>query len=586
MSNIRVRFAPSPTGALHIGGVRTALYNYLFTKKHGGTFVLRIEDTDQGRYVPGAENYIIESLHWCGIMPTEGQGIGGPHAPYRQSDRKDIYQKYALELVANGKAYYAFDTPEELEAARNEAAATGNHNFKYDTNSRKAMKTSLNLPAEEVQRRLDAGNDYVIRLKVPENEVVTFTDLIRGEVSFATSELDDKVLMKSDGMPTYHLANIVDDHLMEITHVIRGEEWLPSTGHHVLLYRAFGWEATMPAFSHLPLILKPSPDSYLTKSTIPTITDALTEEFFKKNEKQDFAIDREKTKNQILQILQDAKSISAQLKENEKDSPDKILLKEFLKDSLFGKLSKRDGARLGFPVFPINWEGSGDDSIYKGFSGEGFLPEAVVNFLAFLGWNPGTEQEIFSLTELSEAFSLEKISRSGARFDYNKAKWYNQQYLHAADDAELARLVQPLVEAKGYQVSDEYLAKACHLMKGRATFLPELVEQAPFLFGEVQTFDNDNIAKRWKPESRSIFEALANHLKAQPEFVAAPLEESVKAFMNEQGKKPGEIMPILRLALAGTMQGPGVFEMMELLGRDASLERLARAFNYFDAQIG
>ncbi len=511
MSNIRVRFAPSPTGALHIGGVRTALYNYLFAKKMGGTFVLRIEDTDQGRYVPGAEDYILESLRWCGIMPEEGQGIGGKFAPYRQSERKDIYQKYALELVANGSAYYAFDTPEELDAKRQAAAEAGNHNFKYDAESRREMKTSLNLSADEVKRRLDAGEDYVIRLKVPENETVTFTDLIRGEVSFHTSELDDKVLMKSDGMPTYHLANIVDDHLMEITHVIRGEEWLPSTGHHVLLYRAFGWEATMPAFSHLPLILKP-----------------------------------------------DGK----------------------------GKLSKRDGAKFGMPVFPLGWDADTEADSFRGFREFGFLPQAVINFLAFLGWNPGTEQEIFSLEELCEAFSIEKISKSGARFDYDKAKWYNQQYLHAADDSELAALVRPLAEAQGYQVTDEYLAKVCHLMKGRATFLPDIVEQATFLFGDVQTFDNENIAKRWKPESRPIFEALAERLAAQPGFVAAPLEEAVKAFMTERGLKPGEVMPILRLALAGTMQGPGVYEMMELFGKEQTAERLGKAFAYFDSQIG
>jgi glutamyl-tRNA synthetase len=372
------------------------------------------------------------------------------------------------------------------------------------------MKTSLNLPADEVQRRLDAGEHYVIRLKVPENETVTFTDLIRGEVSFHTSELDDKVLMKSDGMPTYHLANIVDDHLMEITHVIRGEEWLPSTGHHVLLYRAFGWEATMPQFSHLPLILRP-----------------------------------------------DGK----------------------------GKLSKRDGAKFGMPVFPLSWKADTPEDSFEGFREFGFLPEAVVNFLAFLGWNPGTEQEIFSLEELCEAFSLEKISKSGARFDYDKAKWFNQQYLHATDDVVLATQIKPLAEAKGYHVSDEYLAQVCHLMKGRATFLPDLVEQSSYLFDDVQVFDNENIAKRWKPESRPVFEALADHVKAQPSFEAAALEASVKAFMAERGLKPGEVMPILRLSLAGTMQGPGVFELMELLGNDRTVDRLAKAFQHFETLV-
>ncbi len=317
--------------------------------------------------------------------------------------------------------------------------------------------------------------------------------------------------MKSDGMPTYHLANIVDDHLMEITHVIRGEEWLPSTGHHVLLYRAFGWAATMPDFSHLPLILKP-----------------------------------------------DGK----------------------------GKLSKRDGAKFGMPVFPLGWDAETEEDSFRGFREFGFLPQAVINFLAFLGWNPGTEQEIFSLAELCEAFSIEKISKSGARFDYDKAKWYNQQYLHSAAAAELAALVWPLADAKGYQVSDEYLAQVCHLMKGRATFLPDLVEQASYLFGDVQTFDNEVVVKRWKPEIRPVFEALAEHLKAQLTFVAEPLEEAVKAFMTDRGLKPGEVMPILRLSLAGTMQGPGVYEMMELLGNERTIDRLTKAFNYFDAQVG
>lgn len=507
MSNIRVRFAPSPTGPLHIGGVRTALYNYLFAKKHGGTFVLRIEDTDQARYVPGAEEYILESLKWCGILPDEGQGIGGKFAPYRQSERKEIYQKYALELVANGSAYYAFDTPDELEAKRQSEATAGNHNFKYDGISRREMKNALTLPAGEVKRRLETGEDYVIRLKVPENEIVTFTDLIRGEVSFHTSELDDKVLMKSDGMPTYHLANIVDDHLMKITHVIRGEEWLPSTGHHVLLYRAFGWEATMPQFSHLPLILRP-----------------------------------------------DGK----------------------------GKLSKRDGAKFGMPVFPLAWKAESEEDSFDGFREFGFLPQAVLNFLAFLGWNPGTEQEIFSLEELCEAFSIEKISKSSARFDYDKAKWYNQQYLHAANETDLAKLVRPLAEAKGYQVSDGYLAQVCHLMKGRATFLPDLVEQAGYFFGDVQTFDNENIAKRWKLESRPNFEALATLVESANPFDAPTLEEAVKTLMTERSLKMGEVMPLLRIALAGTMQGPGVYEMMVVLGRERTVERLRRAFDYFD----
>lgn len=510
MKKIRVRFAPSPTGPLHIGGVRTALYNYLFAKKHGGTFILRIEDTDQGRYVPGAEAYMLEALGWFGLKPDEGVGSGGPHAPYRQSERKNIYLRYALELVERGGAYYAFETPEELEAKKQAEAAAGNHNFKYDCITRKSMVNSLSLPVEETQRRLSAGDAYVIRLRVPENETVTFTDLIRDEVSFNTLELDDKVLLKADGMPTYHLANIVDDHLMEITHVIRGEEWLPSTGHHVLLYRAFGWEDTMPKFSHLPLILRP-----------------------------------------------DGK----------------------------GKLSKRDGAKFGIPVFPLSWEASTPEDSFEGFREFGFMPQAAINFLAFLGWNPGTEQEIFSMAELCEAFSLEKIGKGGARFDFDKAKWYNQQYLHASDGASLAALVRPLLASKGLEASDEYLAKVCNLMKGRATLLPDLVNQAIFFFTEVQSFDKENIVKRWRAESHGQFEALAEVLKALDSFNEAAIEAAIKGFITGNGLKMGEIMPLLRIAMAGTMQGPGVPEMMVVLGRETTLGRLRTATDYFDALL-
>lgn len=510
MKNVRVRFAPSPTGPLHIGGVRTALYNYLFAKKNGGTFILRIEDTDQVRYVPGAEEYIVESLQWCGLTPDEGLGFGGEFEPYRQSERKAIYQQYARTLIDRGEAYYAFDTPDELEARRHSEAAAGNHNFKYDSLTRLSMKNSLTLPKDDVQRRLDAGEEYVIRLKVPENETVTFNDLIRGEVSFQTGELDDKVLLKGDGMPTYHLANIVDDHLMKITHVIRGEEWLPSTGHHVLLYRAFGWEATMPEFAHLPLILKP-----------------------------------------------DGK----------------------------GKLSKRDGARFGIPVFPLGWEGETPEESFDGFREFGFLPTAVINFLAFLGWNPGTEQEIFSLEELCEAFSIEKISKSGARFDFDKARWYNQQYIHAASGEKLAGMIRPLLEQKGYETTDAYLAAVCNLMKDRLAVLPDFLNQAYYFFEDVKLYDNQNIEKRWKPESRHIFEVLAALLEKTETFHAAILEEAVKQFMTSHNLKMGEVMPVLRLALAGTMQGPAVFEMMTVLGKERTVARLHQAFDYFDSVV-
>jgi glutamyl-tRNA synthetase len=511
MRKVRVRFAPSPTGALHIGGVRTALYNYLFAKKNNGTFILRIEDTDQGRYVPGAEAYIIEALSWFGLTPDEGPGLGGDYAPYRQSDRKEIYQTYATQLVALGGAYYAFDTPEELETRRKSEEAAGNHNFKYDSVTRYSMVNSLTLSADETERRLAAGEHYVIRLKVPDNETVSVTDLIRGEVNFQTHELDDKVLLKGDGMPTYHLANIVDDHLMEITHVIRGEEWLPSTGHHVLLYRAFGWEDTMPQFAHLPLILKP-----------------------------------------------DGK----------------------------GKLSKRDGAKFGIPVFPLGWKGETPEGSFDGFREVGFLPAAGLNFLALLGWNPGTEQEIFSQEALVEAFSIEKISKSGARFDFEKGKWFNQQYLHHLDGPTLAKWVRPFIEAKGHSPSEDYLTAVCQLMKDRTTFLTDFWNAGYYFFEDIRLYDEVNITKRWRNESRLVFESLADAVKSTTPFTAAAIESSVKDFMTTNNLKPGEVMPLLRIALAGTMQGPAVFEMMEVLGADKVMERLAKGLDYFDGVIG
>ncbi len=397
MENIRVRFAPSPTGALHIGGIRTALYNYLLAKKFGGTFILRIEDTDQTRYVPGAEAYIIEALHWAGIVPTEGQSFGGEYGPYRQSDRKAIYHDYAQKLVENGQGYYAFDTPEELDAARQ-----ADDTFKYDYKSRARLNNSLTLSAAEVQQRLDSGAPYVIRLKVPEGETVHIQDLVRGEVNFQSNELDDKVMLKGDGMPTYHLANVVDDRLMKITHVIRGEEWLPSTAHHVLLYRAFGWEAEMPRFAHLPLILKP-----------------------------------------------DGK----------------------------GKLSKRDGTRLGIPVFPLSWAGETPEDSFVGFREAGFDPRAMVNFMAFMGWNPGTEQEIFSMDELADAFSVEKIGKSGARFDIEKARWFNQQYIMASSEEELAATVRPIIEAHGHQPTEAYLRSFVGMMKERVVLFSRFLDK-------------------------------------------------------------------------------------------------------------
>jgi len=509
MNNPRVRFAPSPTGALHIGGVRTALYNYLLAKKYDGQFILRIEDTDQGRYVPGAEEYIIESLKWCGLTPDEGPGFGGAVGPYRQSERKAMYREYAEQLVRDGHAYYAFDTPEALTEKRKEFESAGK-TFKYGANVRDEMDNSLNLSAKEVEKRLKSDQLYTIRLKVPEDEVIVVKDEIRGAVRFNTEELDDKVMLKNDGMPTYHLANIVDDHLMKITHVIRGEEWLPSTAHHVLLYRFLGWEATMPTFAHLPLILKPNGK---------------------------------------------------------------------------GKLSKRDGAKLGIPVFPLSWEGDNPDDSFEGFREFGFLPEAVINFLAFLGWNPGTEQEMFALSELQAAFSVENISKSGARFDFDKAKWYNQQYIIKADDARLAQLLQPLLEAKGWTASDEYVEKVCGLLKERVTLLPEFLEQGSYFFEEVAEYDEKMVRKKWKAEFREKFDDFKKFLKKIEPFDTATIEAEVKAFMNAEGLKFGDLLPIFRLAISGTTKGPSIFAVAELLGKEKVMQRFEKSYVHFDKLI-
>ncbi|MFN4256637.1 MAG: glutamate--tRNA ligase [Saprospiraceae bacterium] len=495
--SVRVRFAPSPTGALHIGGVRTALYNYLFARKHGGTFILRIEDTDQTRYVPGAEEYIIESLKWVGLVPDEGVGFGGENGPYRQSDRKDIYRKHAHELVARGHAYYAFDTPEELETRRG-----AEENFTYNFRTRDSLRNSLALPESTVNQLLDAGEPFVIRLKIEPNEDIKIHDLIRGEVTFNSGELDDKVLLKADGMPTYHLANIVDDHLMGITHVIRGEEWLPSTAHHVLLYRGFGWEATMPQFAHLPLIMKPEGN---------------------------------------------------------------------------GKLSKRDGAKFGMPVFPMDWTQPESQEFFPGFRGAGFLPEALINFLALLGWHPGGDQEIFSVADLIAAFDLDHIHKSGARFDYDKAKWFNQKYIQALPNDELARLIQPHAEAAGYATDLAYLEKVAGLMKERVTFLHDFTREGYYLFESPKNYDADTLAKKWSDEKRPVFQQLTSFIAGFEPFQAAELEQAVKNWMHENNQKPGDIMPLLRLALAGTMKGPAVFDMAAVLGKKETKKRLATA---------
>jgi len=503
---LRLRFAPSPTGALHIGGIRTALYNYLLVQKHGGSFILRIEDTDQTRYVPGAEDYIKEALNWCGITFDEGPYVGGDYGPYRQSERKDLYQKYVQQLIDNGRAYYAFDTAEELDAMRERLKEEGNHAPQYNAVERQKMNNSLTLSADEVKMRLERGDAYTVRLKVEPGETITFDDLVRGEVSFQSDALDDKILLKSDGLPTYHMANIVDDHLMKITHVIRGEEWLSSTAHHILLYRALDWDDTRPAFAHIPLILKPNGK---------------------------------------------------------------------------GKLSKRDGDKYGIPVFPISWQGGAEVASFTGFREYGYYAPAVNNFLAFLGWNPGTERELFNMEDLIQEFSIERINKSGARFDIDKAKWYNQQYILQMDDEVLANEVRPYIEEKGHNPSPAFLQGFVQLYKERAMLFPEFWEKGYFFFEEVAEYQQKMVRKKWKPERLVNFETLDTRLENLNTFSAEKIEETVKTFMADFEYGFGDVLPILRLAVAGTTQGPPAFEMMSLLGQQEVVERLRKAYPVF-----
>jgi glutamyl-tRNA synthetase len=492
---VRVRFAPSPTGPLHMGGVRTALYNYLFAKKHGGDFLLRIEDTDQTRFVPGAEDYIIEALKWCGIEPNEGQGFGGKCGPYRQSERKPMYRQYAEQLIASGHAYYAFDTAEELDDVRERAKLAKMPNWQYNSITRSSMKNSLSLPQDEVDKRLADGEEYVIRIKMPRNEEVRFHDEIRGWVVVNTNNMDDKVLFKSDGMPTYHLANIVDDHLMEITHVIRGEEWLPSAPLHVLLYRYLGWEETMPLFAHLPLLLKPDGN---------------------------------------------------------------------------GKLSKRDGDRLGFPVFPLEWKDPETGEISSGYREKGYFPEAFVNMLAFLGWNPGTTQEIFSLDQLVEAFTIERVSKSGAKFDPEKTKWFNQQYLRMKTDEELAELMKPLVKV---DYSSGFLTKVAGMMKERASFTHELLD-GDYFFSAPKEFDETTVKKKWNDASEALISEWAKVLSSIDSFNAENIEKEFKSFLEQKQLGMGAVLPLFRLAVTGQGAGPSMFEIAALLGKEEVLKRM------------
>jgi glutamyl-tRNA synthetase len=502
---VRVRFAPSPTGTLHIGGVRTALYNYLFAKQNGGTFILRIEDTDQTRFVPGAEEYIIESLRWTGLIPDEGVGFGGEYGPYRQSDRKELYKKYAFELVERGSAYFAFDTPESLEAHRAKTP-----NFTYNQETRPTLHNSLNMSAADARALVDSGTPYVIRLKHDAGQRIAFTDHIRGDVSYASEDLDDKVLLKADGMPTYHLANVVDDYTMRITHVIRGEEWLSSTPHHVALYRGFGWEAAMPEFVHLPLILKPEGN---------------------------------------------------------------------------GKLSKRDGALFGFPVFPLAWKGETEEQSSPGFREAGFYPEAVVNFLALLGWHPSDDQEIFSLEQLIAAFRIDQISKGGARFNFDKAKWFNQKYIAEKSNTELAEQISPIAAAAGYSVDQKLLEGVASLMRERVSTLQDFVHQAPYLFSEQFSFDTEQVKKRWSAEKEQPFTNLVEYIFENHSHDAVTLEHQIKSWLTEQGMKPGDYLPLLRLSLAGTMQGPAVMDMILFLGPEKTNARLLASMKAFQAII-
>lgn len=505
MNPVRVRFAPSPTGPLHVGGLRTALYNYLLARKTGGAFVLRIEDTDQKRYVAGAEDYITQSLDWCGISPDESPEKGGNYGPYRQSERRVVYHQYVRKLLDKGAAYYAFDTEDDLSARRDAEKEDGNHNFRYDATTRMSMRNSLSLNEEEVKEMLASRSPYVVRFRIDPGETISFNDVVREDVSFRSDELGDQVLMKADGLPTYHLANIVDDHLMDITHVIRGEEWLSSTPLHVLLYRAFGWEA--PTFCHLPLLLNPNGK---------------------------------------------------------------------------GKLSKRKGGELGFPVFPLRWSDTAKGETFPGFRESGYLPGALVNFLAFLGWNPGTEREIFSLPELVEAFSPGRINKSGARFDIEKAKWYNQQYLAATPDASLAPAVQREFSDNGHDVSTERALSIAGLLKERVHLLPEFYTAGAYFVEPVTDYDQKAIRKKWKPENRAAFRTLADTLEQHDDWTAASIKEVVVAFMSQHGLNFGQVLPIMRVALSGSIQGPDAFAMLEVIGREQSVRRLRTSYSAFD----
>ncbi|ULQ54962.1 glutamate--tRNA ligase [Flavihumibacter rivuli] len=500
MAKVRVRFAPSPTGGIHLGGVRTVLYNYLFARHHGGDFVLRIEDTDQSRFVAGAEEYIQECLQWCGLVPDESPVHGGEYGPYRQSERKAMYRQYAEKLVAEGKAYYAFDTPEELEEMRNTFKTEEHPSPQYDHRLREKMRNSLTLGADEVNRLISEGVPYVIRIKMPDNETVSFTDMIRGEVSFNTSNVDDKVLLKADGMPTYHLAVVVDDYLMKITHAFRGEEWLPSAPVHLLLWKYLGWENSMPQWAHLPLILKPDGN---------------------------------------------------------------------------GKLSKRDGERLGFPVFAMNWTDPRTNEFTQGFRERGFLPEAFVNMLAMLGWNDGSGQELFTIEELVKNFSMERVHKGGAKFDFEKAKWFNHEWIKRSTNERLLPLVKQALVNAGISVKDDsYLLQVIGMVKERCTLVPDFVEQSKFFFQAPEVLDIDSIKPKWNPDKNNFFKELAEKWGAQAEWTAPAIEASFKDLATAHSIKVGELQLPFRIMLVGGKFGPAVFDIAAAIGKEATIARI------------
>ena len=508
MSKVRVRFAPSPTGGLHIGGVRTALFNYLFAKKNNGDFIVRIEDTDQKRFVEGAEDYILNALNWIGIQPDESTKTGGPFGPYRQSERKEIYQKYVQQLLDAGLAYYAFDTPEELDSMRDRLKEAGMVNLHYNSVSRMTMTNSLTLSAIEVKNRIDAGEPFVIRLKVPAKEEVRFKDLIRGYVVVHSSTIDDKVLLKSDGLPTYHLANVVDDHLMEISHVIRGEEWLPSAPLHVLLYRFLGWEESMPSFAHLPLILKPDGN---------------------------------------------------------------------------GKLSKRAAEKAGFPIFPLSWTDPESQITSVGYREKGYLPEALTNFLALLGWSPGSDKEIFALDELIQSFTLEKVGKSGTKFDIDKARWFNQQYLNLQDDQALGKwLVQELKSKKSINCNPEKASLIASILKTRVTFQKEILEESLVFFYPPKNYDEKVVRKKFDHEAALALSVFAEHLNSTMS-TGEQIKQCYSDILNEKGINPGKYMQLLRVALTGASGGPDLAVIMEILGIENIQNRIKIAIATFES---